>query len=50
MVTANITEEPLGCRIDPPDDSRCVEDVTRNADGAQSLLDIAADCQASGHD
>ena len=41
--------KPLGRRIDPADDSRCVEDVARDADARQSLLDVAADCQASGH-
>ena len=49
VATANVAEKPLGSRIDPPDDSRRVEDVARDADAAQSLLDIAADCQASGH-
>jgi hypothetical protein len=47
--TANVADKPLGCRIDPADDSRRVEDVARDADAAQSLLDVAADCQASGH-
>jgi hypothetical protein len=27
VATANITEKPLGRRIDPPDDSRRVEDI-----------------------
>ena len=49
MATANIAEKPLGCRIDPPDDSRRVEDVARDADAVQSLLDITADCQARDH-
>jgi hypothetical protein len=39
----------VGCLINPPDDSRRVEDVTRDADAAQSLLDIAPDGQASDH-
>ena len=39
----------FGCRIDPADDSRLVEDVARDADALQSLLDVAADCQASRH-
>ena len=46
MATANVANKPLGGRIDPPDDSRRVEDVARDADTAQSLLDVAADCQA----
>ena len=49
VATANVAEKPLGCRIDPADDSRFVEDVARDADALQSLLDVAADCQASGH-
>ena len=43
MATANIAEKPLGCRIDPADDSRCVEDVARDANAVQRLLDVAAD-------
>ena len=42
--TANIAEKPLGGRIDPPDDSRPVEDVARNADAGQSSLKITTDC------
>ena len=49
MATANVADKPLGRRIDPADDSRCVEDVARDADAVQSLLDVAADCQAGGH-
>jgi hypothetical protein len=41
--TANVSDKPLRRRIDPTDDSRCVEDVTRDADVAKSLLDVAAD-------
>ena len=49
VATANVAEKPLGCRIEPPDDSLCVEDVARDADALQSLLDVAADFQARGH-
>ena len=49
VATANVTEKPLCCRIDPADDSRFVEDVARDADALQSLLDVAADSQARGH-
>ncbi len=49
VAAANVADELLGCRIDPADDTGCVEDVARDADAAQSLLDVAADCQASGH-
>jgi hypothetical protein len=49
LATANIAHKPLGRRIDPADDSRCVEDVARDADAVQSLLDVAADFQAIGH-
>ena len=49
LATANVAEKPLGRRIDPADDSRRVEDVTRNTDAGQSLLDVAADCQAGDH-
>jgi hypothetical protein len=43
VATANVAEKPLGCRIDPSDDSLFVEDVTRDADALQSLLHVAAD-------
>ena len=49
MATANVADKPLGGRIEPPDDSRCVEDIARDADVLQSLLDVTADLQASGH-
>ena len=49
MTTTNIAEEPLGGRIDPADNARCVEDVARHTDAAESLLDITADSQTSGH-
>jgi hypothetical protein len=49
VATANVAEKPLGCGIDPADDSRLVEDVTRDADALQSLLDVAPECQASVH-
>ena len=43
MATANVAEKPLGCRVDPADDPRFVEDVARDADALQSSLDVAAD-------
>ena len=49
VATANVAEKLLGCRVDPPDDSRCVDDVARDVDVLQSLLDVASDSQASGH-
>ena len=49
LAAANVADKPLGRRIDPPDDSRCVEDVARDADAVQRLLDVAADFQAIGH-
>ena len=49
VATANIADEPLGGRVEPPDDSRLVEHVARDADVLQSLLDVAADFQAGGH-
>ena len=49
LTTANVADEPLGCRIELADDSLCVEDVARDADTLKSLLDVAADFQASGH-
>ncbi len=49
VATANVAEKLLGCRIDPADDSCFVENVARDADALQSLLDVAADCQARGH-
>ncbi len=49
VATADVADKLLGRRVDPPDDSRCVEDVARDADAFQCLLDVAADSQASGH-
>ena len=43
LATADIPEKPLGRGIDPADDSRSVEDVTRDANADQSLLNVAAD-------
>jgi hypothetical protein len=40
---ANITDETLGCRVDPADPSCRVEHVARDANAVQSTLDIAAD-------
>jgi len=50
VTTANVADKLLGCRVDPPDDSCFVEDVARDADVLESLLDVAADFQAGGHD
>ena len=49
VATTNIAEEPLGGRVDPADDSRCVEDVARDTDAAESLLDIATDSKTRSH-
>jgi hypothetical protein len=49
VTTANVAEKLLGCRIHPSDDPRFVHDVARDVDVLQSLLDVSADCQASGH-
>src|SRR6476620_201866 len=49
VTTANVADKLLGCRVDPPDDSCFVEDVARDADVLESLLDVAADFQAGGH-
>ena len=49
VATANVADQPLGCRIDPANDSRRVEDVAGDADALQRLLDVAAECQAGGH-
>ena len=35
-------EKALGCGIDPPDNSGRVDDVARDADAFQSLLDVVA--------
>jgi hypothetical protein len=32
MATANIPKEPLGSRVDPPDDSAGVEHIARDTD------------------
>ena len=37
-----IAEGTLGCRIDRPDGHRDLNDVTRDADALQGLLDVAA--------
>jgi hypothetical protein len=49
VTTANVTEKPLGGRIEPPDDARVVKDVARDADVLQSLLDVTPDLQAGDH-
>ena len=49
LLCSIVADEPLGRLVDPLDDSRRVEDVARDADAMQSLLDVAADSQASGH-
>ena len=49
MAAANVAEELLGCRIDPANDPRSVEDVARDADVFQSPLDVAADSQTGDH-
>ena len=49
MSTANVADELLGCGVEPADDARRVEDVARDADAVQSLLDVAADFEAGGH-
>ena len=41
VTTANVAEKPLGCRVHPPDDSRCVHNVARDTDALQSLLDVS---------
>jgi hypothetical protein len=43
LTSANVADKPLGGRIDPANDSRRVEDVARDADVLQSLLDVPAD-------
>ena len=45
VATADVAEKPLGRRIDPADDSRRVEDVARDTDALQSLLDVTAERQ-----
>jgi len=47
VATANIADKPFGCSIHPPYDSRPVEDIARDTDPVQSLLDVAADSQAA---
>ena len=49
VTAADVAEEPLGSRVEPPDDSRRVDDVARDADVLQSLLDVTADLQAGDH-
>ena len=46
LATADVAEEPLGCGIDPPNDSRLVDDVARDEHVLKSLLDVTADLQA----
>ena len=49
MPTADVADKPFSRRVQPPDDSRRVEDVARHADVLQRPLDVPADCQASDH-
>ena len=45
VATAHIANEPLGGRIDPPDQARLVEDVARDTYVLQGSFDIPADRQ-----
>jgi hypothetical protein len=49
VAAANITEKPFGCLVDPPDDPRRIDDVARDTNVVQSLLDVAVGCRAAGH-
>jgi hypothetical protein len=42
LTTANVAQEPLGCRIEPPDDSCLVNDVARDEYVLQGLLNVTA--------
>ena len=46
MFAANVSQESLGRRIDPADNPRRVEDIARDTDVLQRLLDVAADHEA----
>jgi hypothetical protein len=43
VAAANVAEKPLGRRIDPANAPRRVEDVARDADAVESLLDVSSD-------
>ena len=43
VATANVTDKPLGGRIQPPDNPGRVKDIAWDADVLQSLLDVTAD-------
>ena len=47
--SANIPEQTLGCRVDPPDHSEVIEHIARNTHAGESPLHIASDTQATGH-
>src|SRR3974390_3093681 len=49
MPTAHVADKPLGRRIDPADYARLVEDVARDTEALESLLDIAAHRQHARH-
>jgi hypothetical protein len=41
--SADVAQEPLGRRVDPPDDAVRVENVARDGNTGERLLDVAAD-------
>jgi hypothetical protein len=45
---AHIAEKPFGGRVDPAHDACCVEEVARDADAAESLLEVAPYSKTSG--
>ena len=45
--SANVAEQALCRRVDPPDDPVSVEHVAGDRESGQSLFDIAADCEAT---
>src|SRR6478735_3613806 len=49
VAASNITEQAPSRRVEPADDARWVEDVARDSDAVQSLLDVAADGKSGSH-
>jgi hypothetical protein len=42
LPSAHVAHQASSCRIDPADDSGRIDDVTRDVDGLESRLDVAA--------
>jgi hypothetical protein len=49
LAAAHVADDPLGGRVDPPDDARGVDHVARDADVLEGGLDVPPDVAKVGH-